>query len=55
MIVCLKALVVRPNGVPSVSVVSAFLHDLRVNTGGIYEVSQMLVTRRLQRHQGQWK
>lgn len=57
MIACLKALVVWPNGVPSVSVVSAFLHNLRVNTGGIYEVSQMLMTRRLElhRHQGQWK
>lgn len=51
MIVFFKALEVRPNGAPSVPVVSAFLHNLRVSPGDIYDVSQMLATPRLRRHQ----
>lgn len=52
--VCLKALVLRPNGALSVSAVSAYLHKLCVNTGAICEGSQMLDTLTLQRQQAQW-
>lgn len=48
---------VRPNGPPSVPVVSAFLHNVCMSAGDIYDVSQMLVTLRLHRHQAlrRWK
>lgn len=55
MIIFFKASEVRPNAVPSVPAVSAFLHNLCVSTGDIYDLSQMLVTLRLRGHQALWQ
>lgn len=47
VVVFFQASEMRPNGVPSVPVVSAFLHNLCMSAGDIYDVNQMLVTLRL--------
>lgn len=46
VLVFFQASEMRPNAVPSVPVVSAFLHNLCMSAGDNYDVNQMLVTLR---------